>query len=134
MILALDTSGYSQFAVGVEAAVAAMEAAESLAISTVVLGELFAGFRRGTREKANRKRLDEFVDAFAVRILPLTIVEANWYATVIERLRATGRPIPTNDAWIAAAALAAGAGLLTADRHFDVVAGLKVIKLPVEIS
>lgn len=129
-MLALDTSGYSHFALGREAAIAALEEAESLAISTVVLGELFAGFRRGNKEKANRKRLDEFIDLFAVTILPISAVEANWYAVVLERLRAAGRPIPTNDLWIAASALAADAVLLTADRRFEFVPDLKVKRLP----
>jgi tRNA(fMet)-specific endonuclease VapC len=134
MTLALDTSGYSQFALGVERAIAAMEAAESLAIPTVVLGELFAGFRRGSRERANRKRLEEFIETFEVQILPVTEIEADWYAKVVARLRAEEKPIPTNDVWIAACALAAKASLLTADGHFDFVEGLTVLKLPALIS
>jgi tRNA(fMet)-specific endonuclease VapC len=133
MILALDTSGYSQFAVGVERAIAAMESAESLAISTVVLGELFAGFRRGSKERTNRKRLEEFIETFEVQILPVSGSEAEWYAKVLAKLRAAGKPIPTNDVWIAACALAAKASLLTADGHFDFVEGLTVLKLPAAI-
>ena len=39
----------------------------------------------------------------------------------------TGNPIPTNDIWIAAAALSLGASLLTGDSHFEKINGLFVV-------
>jgi len=37
----------------------------------------------------------------------------------------SGRPIPANDAWIAALALQHGLPVLTRDEHFDAVPGLE---------
>jgi len=42
-------------------------------------------------------------------------------------LKRTGRPIPANDAWIAALALEHALPVLSRDAHFDVVARLKRI-------
>ena len=44
-------------------------------------------------------------------------------------LRAKGRPIPTNDIWIAAHAMETGADLVSADRHFEHVDGIAWIRL-----
>ena len=38
-----------------------------------------------------------------------------------------GTPIPTNDIWIAATALALGAFVATVDPHFSKIAGLFVV-------
>jgi tRNA(fMet)-specific endonuclease VapC len=46
------------------------------------------------------------------------------YATVKARLAAAGRPIPANDLWVAACALATEATLVTRDAHFDAIESL----------
>jgi predicted nucleic acid-binding protein len=40
-------------------------------------------------------------------------------------LRQAGKPIPTNDLWIAALCRQHGLPLLSRDRHFDVVSGVQ---------
>lgn len=40
-------------------------------------------------------------------------------------LKAFGKPIPANDAWIAALALEHGLPVLSRDAHFDLVAGVR---------
>ena len=51
------------------------------------------------------------------------------YAHLAARLQQTGRPIPTNDLWIAAIAVEWGIPLLTSDAHFARVEGLKLCPL-----
>jgi predicted nucleic acid-binding protein len=46
------------------------------------------------------------------------------YAELRSALRRAGRPIPANDAWIAALALQHRLPVLSRDEHFDAVAGL----------
>ena len=58
-------------------------------------------------------------------VLPITAQTADSYALVYSNLRRTGRPIPTNDLWIAASALEHGAALLTRDSHFGAIDGLR---------
>jgi tRNA(fMet)-specific endonuclease VapC len=57
-------------------------------------------------------------------VLPLTLPVAERFAEADAALRRAGRPIPINDVWLAALALARGAVLLTNDDHFSFVAGL----------
>jgi predicted nucleic acid-binding protein len=53
-----------------------------------------------------------------VGIVLITEDTAERYARIYAYLRTAGRPIPTNDLWIAASAMEHGAELLTTDRHF----------------
>jgi predicted nucleic acid-binding protein len=46
------------------------------------------------------------------------------YAGLRLKLRQAGRPIPANDAWIAALALQYRLPVLSRDAHFDAVPGL----------
>jgi tRNA(fMet)-specific endonuclease VapC len=50
---------------------------------------------------------------------------AGRYARLRVALRRSGRPIPANDAWIAALALQHRLPILSRDEHFDVVAGIE---------
>jgi hypothetical protein len=45
------------------------------------------------------------------------------YAEIVLELKRIGRPIPTNDLWIAALSRQHSLPLLNRDRHFDIVAG-----------
>ena len=51
---------------------------------------------------------------------------AEHYARVYRELRRRGRPIPTNDMWIAATALQHGLAVFSHDRHFREVPSLPV--------
>ena len=124
MRVMLDTNAYSAFKRGDATIVESLSKADEILIPTPVLGELRSGFRAGTREAANLKELEAFLASPRVRVHPLGEETAIFYAEVHGALRAAGTPIPTNDLWIAAAALETGSVLLTRDAHFDSVAGL----------
>jgi predicted nucleic acid-binding protein len=47
-----------------------------------------------------------------------------WYADIRAELKRAGKPIPTNDLWIAALCRQHNLPLLSRDRHFDQVPGL----------
>jgi tRNA(fMet)-specific endonuclease VapC len=116
--LMLDTAGYSAFKRGQQEAIDALRQAPSILLPTVVLGELLAGFEVGSRRLENRRELAEFQASPRVRTVQITEDTAERYARIYAYLRNAGRPIPTNDLWIAASAMEHGAELLTADRHF----------------
>jgi len=59
-----------------------------------------------------------------MRVVPIDADTVGFYADIYARLRRQGRPIPTNDLWIAASAMQQGLRLLTLDRHFDLIDGL----------
>ena len=64
-----------------------------------------------------------------VSLVPVGPVTADRYSRIAAALRAKGRPIPTNDVWIAAHAMETGADLLFADRHFEAVDGIAWVRL-----
>jgi predicted nucleic acid-binding protein len=122
--IALDTSAYSAFKRGGRDVLEVLQRCERICVPTVVLGELLAGFAIGSREARNRTELATFLDSTRVSVLPVDEQAAERYALLFRQLRKAGRPIPTNDLWIAAVALRHGLALLTLDRHYREVVGL----------
>lgn len=116
--LMLDTSAYAAFKRGHRDAIQALRQAEKILIPTIVLGELLAGFEAGSRRQKNRSELEEFQRSPRVSLVPVTMETAERYAHIYAYLRQNGRPIPTNDLWIAAAAMEHSAELVTYDAHF----------------
>jgi len=124
MKVVLDTSAYAGFKRDDGDLVARMVAADNILFSAVVWGELVFGFRTGSRFAQNMAELDAFLEHPIVTFAPVDKTAADRYARIATQLKAKGEPIPTNDIWIAAQAMAHGAELLTYDRHFAKVDGL----------
>lgn len=120
----VDTNAYAAFKRGDVEALAIVRAADAIGISAVVLGELLSGFALGAREADNRRELSEFLASPRVSLLPVTEDTAGFYARVYQGLRRKGKPIPTNDLWIAATALQHGFAVFSYDRHFAEIDGL----------
>jgi len=97
----------------------ALRRAEDVLVSSIVLGELRAGFLKGSRAKRNERLLRDFLDSPRVRIVVIDEETSERYALIHDFLRRRGTPIPINDLWIAASAAQHGLRLLTSDRHFD---------------
>ena len=100
---------------------------DRILVCPAVIGEFKAGIDIGTkRGKKAKSLLDEFLDDPAVEIVPFTDETAEYYARIYRTLKENGTPLPTNDIWIAAAALEHGATVLSGDGHFSRVPMLKV--------
>ena len=100
---------------------------DRILVCPAVIGEFKAGIDAGTkRGRKAKERLDEFLDDPAVEIVSCTDETAEYYARIFRALKESGTPLPTNDIWIAAAALERGATVLSGDRHFSRVPMLKV--------
>ncbi|MGH3065337.1 MAG: PIN domain-containing protein [Gaiellaceae bacterium] len=117
--MVLDTSAYSQSRGNHHEVVARIASADLVYMPTIVLGELEAAFRSGTRSADNRLVLEAFLAEDFVEALPVTTDVARVYGSVFAELHEAGTPIPVNDIWIAAAAIDAGAHLVTFDSDFD---------------
>jgi tRNA(fMet)-specific endonuclease VapC len=122
----IDTNAYAAFKQGLPDAIEVVQRASQIIVTSVVLGELFAGFAIGAREAQNRYELRMFITSTRVVITATDEQTAEHYADIYRDLRAKGRPIPTNDLWIAASALQHDCALFTFDRHFQAVDGLVV--------
>jgi len=97
---------------------APVQRAAGVHLNAVVLGELLAGFKKGSRTRQNEERLRRFVAASRVRVMYVDEETAVRYAAIKDYLRREGTPIPTNDVWIAATAFQHGLRLQTLDAHF----------------
>jgi tRNA(fMet)-specific endonuclease VapC len=93
-------------------------------VPVIVLGEIRAGFLRGRRPADNETRLQWFLSQDGVTALAADPSVSHRYAAIHRALRKRGRPIPTNDLWIASIAIEHGLVLYTRDAHFAHVQGL----------
>jgi predicted nucleic acid-binding protein len=116
--LMLDTSGYSAIARGHEQIKGALQEADEIWVSPIVLGELHVGFRRGTRRAENERELSRFLSSPRVAVADVVEETAVRYAEILAFLRGAGTPVPTNDIWVAAGAMQHGLRLLTTDAHY----------------
>lgn len=117
--ICLDTSTYSHFKRSAPAAVHALEQARDVGVPAIVLGELRAGFLGGAHAERNGAELQRFLAHPVVRVLDVDDEAASLYAELVDELKRAGRPLPSNDVWIAALALREGATVLTYDEHFS---------------
>lgn len=124
MTILLDTNAYSASGRGHPAVTDLIRRAETLVFSSVVLGEVLAGFRHGSKWEENLASLRRFLAEPRVRLVPVTWTTADRYSRIYTALRRKGRPIPTNDMWIAAHAFETGAEVISFDPHFEQVDGL----------
>jgi len=119
----LDTNALSAFVNGDTAVGAILQTQPRAAIPVIVLGE----FRYGIAESRHRKVYESWLDAQLRHFDILAINEQTTisYAALRVGLKHSGRPIPANDAWIAALALQHRLPILSRDAHFDAVAGVQ---------
>ena len=97
---------------------------DQFGLSITVLGELYYAVYASQRQAWNRQRLHEMVENYSVWSFDEPAAEL--FGRIRAEQRAIGRPIPPLDVQIAAVARSHGLVLLTADRHFQFVAGLTV--------
>lgn len=122
----LDTNAYSHFLRGNDQVLQALIEAEIVFMSVFVLGELQYGFRQGSKIKQNRENLAKFLSKPSVRVLNGTSETALVFSEIKYSLKNSGSPIPLNDVWIAANTIETGSVLITFDKHFTLVPGLRI--------
>ena len=121
----LDTNALSAFVDGAPAVGAILALQHRVAIPVIVLGE----FRYGIMGSKHRKTYEEWL-AIHLRdfdILAITAETTLPYALLRATLKRAGRPIPANDAWIAALAMQHGLPILSRDEHFDALPDVRRI-------
>lgn len=121
----LDTNALSAAADREPAALKIVAGAESLAVPVIVLGEYRLGIAQSRYRKDYEDWLREWITV--VNVLDVDERTSHYYAMIGLELKGIGKPIPTNDLWIAALCRQHSLSLLSKDRHFDVVPGLRRI-------
>jgi predicted nucleic acid-binding protein len=119
----LDTNGLSAMADGDTNLEPLLQQAEEIAVPAIVLGE----YKYGIRQSRHRARYERWLAEVlgSCRVLAVDEGTAGHYAEIRDELKRSGHPIPGNDLWIAALARQHALPLLSRDRHFDFVTGLK---------
>jgi tRNA(fMet)-specific endonuclease VapC len=128
--LVLDTNIYCDYAEGLVDAVDTIATyGQAIFIPSVVLGELFFGFMKGSRQRFNEKKLRQVVSRLKVEIIDVNTDVARKYALISLSLQRKGIKIPLNDVWIAACCMEVGGVLLTRDKHFELVDQIEAMVL-----
>jgi len=123
--VAIDTNAYSAFRRGLPDMVEVFSRVPRVIVPLVVLAELLAGFAGGKQSDRNRTDLARFLASPRVSLALPDRHTAESYASVFQELRKAGKPIPTNDIWVAATAIQAAIPLITLDSHFRSVVKLR---------
>ena len=121
----VDTNALSAAADDEPAVVSILARADQMTIPVIVLGE----YRYGIAQSRNRARYENWLAGLLHDCFVLDINEptTHHYAEITLELKRKGKPIPTNDLWIAALCRQHSLPLLSRDRHFDAVPGIKRI-------
>jgi len=121
----LDTNALSAVADDDPGVIAVLARAELVALPVIVLGE----YRHGIAQSRHRTSYENWLAGLLNDCMVLEIQEptTHYYAEVTLELKRKGKPIPTNDIWIAALCRQHSLPLLSRDRHFDLVTGVKRI-------
>ena len=122
----LDTNALSAAAEREPSALQVVAHAERVAIPVIVLGEFRLGIAQSRHRTSYENWLREWIAA--VSVLDIDEATTHSYAAIGLELKRTGKPIPANDLWIAALCLQHSLPLLSRDRHFDFVSGLRRIE------
>lgn len=122
----LDTNAYSALRKGDIDIFDIICGAETIYLSSVVMGELYAGFFNGTQTRKNIKELYAFLDKSPVTAAFVTDETAEIYGRLFTQLKRNGTPLPLNDIWIGAQVMELGAVLISYDKHFQKIAGLRI--------
>ena len=94
----------------------------------IAQAELLVGVELAVSE-SHKQRLRDLYEQLIIEITEIVHINsqvAEQYAFIFTELRRKGRPIPTNDIWIAAIAKAHNMILVTNDEHFQYVDGLGI--------
>ena len=121
----LDTNALSALAGRDQNLIGQLSTAPRICTTLISLGEYAYGLTGCPPPR--RKQLQAWLDAFLERaeVLSPNRQTIEPYAVVRAELKSAGTPIPANDCWIAALTRQHKLELLSKDRHFDRVKGIK---------
>ena len=124
--LVLDTNAYRRLTEKHVQLVEIVENADKIFLSVIVAGELLFGYEHGSKKKENINQLTTFINSYGVNIAEMGWETAAIYAKIKNQIYKLGKPIPSNDVWIAAQTIETGSVLVTYDDHFKYIPGLRI--------
>lgn len=127
MDLILDTNAYSDYVRGNKTVLAKLNSADIVYVPVIVIGELKRGFYYGRKVPENLQVLKKFLAKSRVKVLAVDEETAEHYGHLAAELKRNGRPIPTNDIWIAALCVQHDLPLLTRDSDFQYLPQVTIV-------
>ena len=121
----LDTNALSAWADGHAGIKMPLRSSSRLVTPSVVLGEYYFGIR----QSRHRRRYEDWLRRYLplTEIATITAATASSYADIRLELKQRGTPVPSNDAWVAALARQHREPILSNDKHFDLISGVRRI-------
>ncbi len=119
----LDTNAFSALLDRDLALLKVVRGSGDLALPVIVLGEFRFGITVSKRRDVYEAWLSHELSLF--RVLPVIEETTIHYAAIRSELKASGNPIPANDAWIAALARQHRLPIVSRDAHFDSVKNIE---------
>ncbi|HUF60794.1 MAG TPA: PIN domain-containing protein [Verrucomicrobiales bacterium] len=121
----MDTNAVSALAAKNPAILRRLEHAQDLAVSFISFAKFHFGLLASARPGPGLALLEQLAATVPVLFpVPETIAH---YAWIADHLKGKGRPIPQNDMWTAALARQHALPVLSRDRHFDFIDGLRCL-------
>ena len=126
----LDTTALSALLDKDSALLGVIRETRELALPVIVLGE----FRFGITVSKRRDQYEAWLarDLSLFLVLPVIEQTSVHYAAIRSELKASGSPIPANDAWIAALARQHRMPIVSRDAHFDKLKNIERLDWVVE--
>jgi tRNA(fMet)-specific endonuclease VapC len=122
----LDTNALSALAARNADLIEILRSAPRVCVTMISLGEYFFGIAQSRHRAALQAWLDAFLEH--AEIINLDRATLPFYAEIRRQLKADGQPTPANDCWIAALAKQHRLPIVSLDKHFDTVKGLRRIE------
>lgn len=123
MDLILDTNALTAIADGDAHIATRLSVADQIAIPVIALGEYWFGILQSRRHREYEVWLADTLSV--IPVFEITERTTHHYAAIRRDLKRSGKPIPSNDLWIAALCREHRFDLLSRDAHFDQVKGLR---------
>lgn len=127
--IVLDTNTYTAFLKSDNIVVQYIREADQIIMPYIVLGELYYGFFKGRKSDENLKVLDNFLRSPRVKIVHSDSDICVVFGEIAAELTAIGKPMQQDDIWIAAICKKINAPLLTYDRGFSNIIGLRLLPI-----
>ena len=119
MKIVIDSNRYTDLCHNVLEVIEIVERASLVFVPLIVIAELRAGFANGNQQEKNERILTKFLNKDEVSILYPDEQTTHFYANLYYYLRKKGKPIPTNDLWIAALVVQYNLTLYDRDSDLD---------------
>lgn len=119
----LDTNALSAVADGDASAMQLVAGADRVVVPVIALGEYRFGIAQSRHRESYENWLRDWIEA--VTVLDINDETTRSYSAIGLELKSKGKPIPTNDLWIAALCRQHSFPLVSRDQHFDFVPGLR---------